>query len=64
LLLFLLGVLTGPVVALVVICSYTKLTAGRAQIAAVGEITLTATIIKEQSKLLSEALQKEVAINT
>jgi len=26
--------------------------------AAVGEITLTATIIKEQSKLLSEALQK------
>jgi len=29
-------------VALVVICSYTKLTAGRAQMAAVGEVTLTA----------------------
>jgi len=58
--LFLLGVLTGlqPVVALVVICSYTKLTTGRAQMAAVGEITLTAMIIKEQSKLLSEALRR------
>jgi len=56
---FLLGVLTGLVVALVVICSYTKLTVGRAQMVAVGEVTLTAVIIKEQSKLLSEALQRK-----
>jgi len=47
---FLLGALTGLVVALVVICSYTKLTAGRAQIATVGKVTLTAMIVKEQSK--------------
>jgi len=55
---FLLGVLVGLVVALEVICSYTKLTGGRAQMAAVGEVTLITMIIKERFRLLSEALQR------
>jgi len=52
---FLLEILTGLIVILVVICN-TKLTAGRAQMVVVGEVTLTAMIIKEQSKLLNETL--------
>jgi len=53
---FLLGILTGLVVALLAIYSYSRLTAGGAE--AASEDTLTATIIKEQAKLLSQALRR------
>jgi len=46
----------------IVICSYTKLTAGRAQMVEVGEVTLTAMISKVQSKFLNEALQKRYIV--
>ena len=53
---FLLGVLTGLVVALVAIYSYSKIVA-TGHDDADGE-SLMAAIIKEQSKLLSEALRR------
>jgi len=53
---FLLGILTGLMVALLAIYSYSRITAGGAE--AASKDTLTATIIKEQPKLLGQALRR------